>query len=322
MWQLVLCSSILSAGLAYRYCLIALRSVSWSQGLSRLRIHQSNGVLILDVDSTRPWNVRPGQYVYISIMRLGFLSSLQRHPFAIAQDCPSSSMEIRIKPQNGFTKELMSLAAKREPYECKALIEGPYGAHYSLREYGTVVMFATGIGIAGHLSYIKDLLNCQRRFQTKTRDILIIWYMEEDDGWAYVASSMNSLLREDEAWHVEKEDISQLVQSFITKIRTQVGVQDRKLVQSFKTSLLTERNVGISRKSERPGQRPKAMGQNVRCFCKRSFSINNYSRCLIYISTVNDLLWRVQLFNNFVTGLGLLRYKANLTTLKLSATFF
>ena len=39
-----------------------------------------------------------------------------------------------------------------------AFIDGPYGVRHDFGEYGTVVMFASGIGIAGHIPYIKDSL--------------------------------------------------------------------------------------------------------------------------------------------------------------------
>jgi NAD(P)H-flavin reductase len=48
-------------------------------------------------------------------------------------------------------------------------IEGPYGSHTALDQYGTVLLFATGIGIAGQLSYMKEQLQLYREWQTKTR---------------------------------------------------------------------------------------------------------------------------------------------------------
>jgi NAD(P)H-flavin reductase len=51
-----------------------------------------------------------------------------------------------VQRQMGFTH---SLSSSTQPIELRAIIEGPYGKEIHLNEYGIVLLFATGIGIAG-----------------------------------------------------------------------------------------------------------------------------------------------------------------------------
>jgi len=39
-----------------------------------------------------------------------------------------------------------------------AFVDGPYGVGYDFSNFGTVLMFATGIGVASHLVYINELV--------------------------------------------------------------------------------------------------------------------------------------------------------------------
>ncbi|OCK94646.1 uncharacterized protein K441DRAFT_559675, partial [Cenococcum geophilum 1.58] len=50
---------------------------------------------------------------------------------------------------------------------------------YNFREYGTVIIFINGFGIASYVLYIKDLIQRYRLFKIKTRDIMLIWCLEK-----------------------------------------------------------------------------------------------------------------------------------------------
>ena len=60
------------------------------------------------------------------------------------------SIEIRIQPRAGFTRRLF----EGSKIKGSAFVEGPYGYGFNLKEFGTVVLFASSIGITGHLPYI------------------------------------------------------------------------------------------------------------------------------------------------------------------------
>lgn len=57
-------------------------------------------------------------------------------------------------------------------------IDGPYGAPHGFGEYGTVVMIASGVGIAGHMPYIKDLITGHLNWEVRTQRVLLVWQMK------------------------------------------------------------------------------------------------------------------------------------------------
>jgi NAD(P)H-flavin reductase len=72
-------------------------------------------------------------------------------------------IDLIIKERKGFTA---TLANKWKPnYDIVALIDGLHGNQIQLRTYGTVLLFASRIGIAGLLLYVQQTLedyNAQR----------------------------------------------------------------------------------------------------------------------------------------------------------------
>jgi len=137
--------------------------------------------IILQVDITVPrkWQVEAGQYILLSIPKLGVFTGLRGHPFMISWwDWSQKGLTISllIKSRTGFTKKLDSHTNKK----LLAFIDGPYGIQHKFGDYGTVIMFATGIGIAGHIPYIKDLISGYNSCEVKTRRILLVWEIDKE----------------------------------------------------------------------------------------------------------------------------------------------
>jgi hypothetical protein len=64
--------------------------------------------------------------------------------------------------------------------ELRAFVEGPYGQEVILGEFGTVLLFATGIGIAGLLPFVREFLQGFRNFEVKARRISLFWEVESE----------------------------------------------------------------------------------------------------------------------------------------------
>jgi predicted ferric reductase len=127
--------------------------VPFSQAL----VDPSN-VFQVDIIVPRPWHVKAGQFIFLSIPRLGIFNRLRGHPFMISwceRGRQGLTISLLVKSRSGFTTELDRHANK------KLLMfgDGLYGVCHDFGEYGTMVMFATGIGIAGYLPYIEDLMS-------------------------------------------------------------------------------------------------------------------------------------------------------------------
>ncbi|CZR65337.1 uncharacterized protein PAC_15237 [Phialocephala subalpina] len=88
--------------------------------------------------------------------------------------------EVRIFEENGLLKADITLAKPRQvragftrlfqaqPTSVRAFLEGPYGESPLAEDYGNVILFASGIGIAAHLGCIKQLLNARDQGPTRT----------------------------------------------------------------------------------------------------------------------------------------------------------
>ncbi len=62
----------------------------------------------------------------------------------------------------------------------RAIIEGPYGEELDLKLYSTILLFATGIGIAGQLPYITQLLEEYHNSREKNRRIAVFWELDSE----------------------------------------------------------------------------------------------------------------------------------------------
>jgi NAD(P)H-flavin reductase len=62
----------------------------------------------------------------------------------------------------------------------RAIVEGPYSKEIHLDKYGTVLLFATGIGIAGQLPYMRELLENFYNYNAKARRIALFWQVDSE----------------------------------------------------------------------------------------------------------------------------------------------
>ena len=152
------------------------------------------GVLKVEITVPRPWQVTAGQSVFLSIPKLGIFTGLRGHPFMISwweRDLKGLRISLLIKPRAGFTARL----DEHKDKSLLAFIDGPHGVHYNFGNYGTVIMFATGIGIAGQMPYIKDLISGYNNCAVKTRRIRLIWEIQEQCKCYNIAYSISCLNR-------------------------------------------------------------------------------------------------------------------------------
>ncbi|CZR58393.1 uncharacterized protein PAC_08285 [Phialocephala subalpina] len=144
---------------------------------------------------SRPWKYRAGQYIYLCIPGVSYSAISQSHPYMVSwwykYDKDQDIMVFIIQRQRGFTRSLPTSNSSTRPTELRAIIEGPYGKEIHLDEYGTVLLFATGIGIAGQLPYMRQLLENFHNYDAKARRIALFWQVESEGQW------MTDLLEQD-----------------------------------------------------------------------------------------------------------------------------
>jgi predicted ferric reductase len=161
------------------------RNLKVGSKLPRATMEKDGKIMIVSITLPRPWDFKAGQHVKLCIPGLSWGSFLQWHPFTLSSyELVNGNMVIHlmIRERKGFTA---MLANKGNPdHEMVALIDGPYGKQIQLRTYGTVLLFASGIGIAGLLLYAQQTLEEYDAQRTSCRRIFLFW--EIDDSTAYL----------------------------------------------------------------------------------------------------------------------------------------
>ncbi len=76
----------------------------------------------------------------------------------------------------------------------RAFVEGPYGGLDSLRSYGTVLLFAGGVGITHQLSHMRDLINGFKAGTCATRKLILVWSVKNLDQALWVAPLLKELM--------------------------------------------------------------------------------------------------------------------------------
>jgi predicted ferric reductase len=139
-----------------------------------------SNVLRVDITVPRPWRqVKAGQSIFLYIPSLGLFTGARGHPFMISwweRDEKGLRLSLLVQSRAGFTAAL----SRRTHTALRAFIDGPYGAPHNFGEYGTVIMFASGIGIAGHMPYIKDLILAYNNCEARTRRVFLVWQVEDE----------------------------------------------------------------------------------------------------------------------------------------------
>lgn len=142
-------------------------------------VRLTGDALQLIITSPRPWKVTAGQYIYLTVPRASTFSIFQRHPFTISwwkRLEGSLELTLLIQPRDGFTKMLERLVDS----DVSAWIDGPYGCGHNLDDFGTIVLFSTGIGIWSHLLYVSQLVRGYRQGLVKAKSIRLHWLVDKD----------------------------------------------------------------------------------------------------------------------------------------------
>ncbi|KAJ5892111.1 Riboflavin synthase-like beta-barrel [Penicillium subrubescens] len=175
----------------------------------------------VDIEVSRAWKFRPGQYMYLYLPCLGLWTS---HPFTVAWsstgsdsldsaekrsssdsfasllgDSEKTTMSVLIKGQDGFTKKLLRKAEDSPDGRIKAtaLAEGPFGGIHSLASYGTLLLVAGGIGITHPMSYLHEVVTNFASRKTATRKVHLVWMIRNLDHLAWIQTWMTDIFGHD-----------------------------------------------------------------------------------------------------------------------------
>jgi predicted ferric reductase len=165
------------------------------------------------VTMARPWKFKPGQHAYLYFPGISYWQS---HPFSAAwsdeaempngeklpmdrQDVLSmkkSSISFIIRARTGFTNTLYEKAAacRDGRMMTTALVEGPYGGLHQMGSYGTVMLFAGGVGITQAVPHVRDLVVGYSNGSVATRKIVLVWIIQSPEHLEWIRPWMTEVL--------------------------------------------------------------------------------------------------------------------------------
>ncbi|KAB2575363.1 putative ferric reductase transmembrane component [Lasiodiplodia theobromae] len=155
----------------------------------------------------RPWKFEPGQHVYIYIPSIGLWTS---HPFSLAWSegestwddekggsfsrARKTTMSLLVRRRTGFTDALYKKVQQSSgKLLTSALVEGPYG-HQDLTSYGTVMLFAAGIGITHQVPHVRSLIDAHNNHTAAIRRITLVWIIQSPEHLEWVHPWMTEVL--------------------------------------------------------------------------------------------------------------------------------
>ncbi|KAI1457102.1 ferric reductase like transmembrane component-domain-containing protein [Annulohypoxylon moriforme] len=168
------------------------------------------------VNMARPWTFRPGQHAYLYMPAISFWQS---HPFSLAwseeaedlsadklamnrQDVLAmrkTSMSFIIRGRTGMTHTLYQRAAAKPDGRLltTCFVEGPYGGEHMMHSYGTVMLFAGGVGVTHAVPHVRDLVAGFANGTVATRKVILVWIIQSPEHLEWIRPWMTEILAMD-----------------------------------------------------------------------------------------------------------------------------
>lgn len=111
----------------------------------------------------------------------------------------ASSLSLIVRARTGMTRKLYNKASATPngKFTTWGLIEGPYGGHESFASYGTVVLFAGGVGITYCIGYIHHIVAQSQIGTCSTQKVILVWSVPHTEALEWVRIWMDNVLRGD-----------------------------------------------------------------------------------------------------------------------------
>ncbi|QSS51642.1 hypothetical protein I7I53_07010 [Histoplasma capsulatum var. duboisii H88] len=206
---LLVCTSII-------HCFqIIFRNFSATKSLQIVKVLKRSGVVELTFSPSRPWKVQAGQYIYLTVPIPGsFWSFACSCPYYVtwwedAPDGTAATVSVIVRVQSGLSMALALTPHRR----LRAIVDGPYGGarqreHWDeMKFHDSVMLFATDIGVAGQLPYVRDLLRIfisagksmmDRGGGLRRYRITLLWEISEECYQDWVRDWIDQLYEEDD----------------------------------------------------------------------------------------------------------------------------
>ncbi|KAL4889156.1 hypothetical protein BDV59DRAFT_210473 [Aspergillus ambiguus] len=149
----------------------------------------------------RAIKVEAGQYINLWVPSVSLWSWAQTHPFTVItwSKGVQDTMELLVQPRRGFSADLLRSAngATDGWVSFLALFTGPHGMSIDASHYESVLVVASGFGIAAAIPYLKKLIHECKTCTSQVRRLHLVWQVELIDEIAAAQDLLNNLLDDD-----------------------------------------------------------------------------------------------------------------------------
>lgn len=175
----------------------------------------SNAIRVT-ITMARPWAFAPGQHAYLYFPSVSWWQS---HPFSVGWSEEAemhdgekltmerndilgyrkTSMSYIIRARTGFTAALYKKAAAcpEGRLETTCYAEGPYGGIHSMSSYGTIMLFAGGVGITQAVPWVRELVAGFANGTVAARKIVLVWIIQSPEHLEWIRPWMTEILAMD-----------------------------------------------------------------------------------------------------------------------------
>jgi predicted ferric reductase len=110
-----------------------------------------------------------------------------------------TSMSFVIRARTGMTNTLYERAAANPDGRLitRCLVEGPYGGEHMLDSYGTVMLFAGGVGITHAVPHVRHLVAGFANGTVATRKVVLVWIIQSPEHLEWIRPWMTQILAMD-----------------------------------------------------------------------------------------------------------------------------
>lgn len=170
--------------------------------------------LRITLKMARPWTFKPGQHIYLYIPSIGWWMS---HPFSVGWSeseevftdekgipmtrqetlgTQKTTLSLLVRRRTGFTNKLFqrALSSVGSRVTLNAWAEGPYGGIHSMDSYGTVLLFAGGVGITHQVPFVRHLVQGHADGTVAARRVTLVWIIQSPEHLEWIRPWMTSIL--------------------------------------------------------------------------------------------------------------------------------
>ena len=107
-----------------------------------------------------------------------------------------TAVSLVMRARDGMTKHLYQRAslAPNSRLHLRGFLEGPYGGHDALHSYGTVILFAGGVGITHCVGYVRHLVQRYQIGIASTQKVLLVWSVPTTEALEWVRCWMDQIM--------------------------------------------------------------------------------------------------------------------------------